>query len=168
MEPVEIDRVDAQVVKAFAEIERDIVGGDAVAPVTSAQVHERTLGGDDQTIAAARLEPCADSAFAGAFGRIGCPVAIRAGGVDEVAAQFDIAIQNSVGFFLIQHPAQHIGAVAKLAHRQVGVVQRDLRKHRCSPDKISFCADGAIHRWLAQSRRNLHDHCLARKGEPDE
>ena len=72
MQPVEIDRIDTQVIQALPEIAGNILGRHAIAPITLPHIEKATLGRDHDALAITTLsQPGADGPLAGPVGASG-------------------------------------------------------------------------------------------------
>ena len=81
----------------------------------------RNLGCDHDVVGAcAGFQPTADNAFALATDVTFAPLAINVCGVNKVATEFAVEIQNIVALALVSTPAEDVAAEAEVRNLKIG------------------------------------------------
>jgi hypothetical protein len=109
VQPIEIDRLDAEAPQRILATFDDVVPAEALALLPHADLRR-----DDDVVApAALLQPPADHGLALAALMAGHPVRIAVGRVDRIAAMRDEGVEDCERGRFVGRPAEHVAAQAK-------------------------------------------------------
>ena len=140
MQPVQIDRIDPEPLKAAVQIGGKMIRRYAQRKIAGAIIEFATLGRDHIIAALFLRQQFAERGFAGTGWNIRNPVAVRIRGIDEIAAIGEIHIENFSRSFFVQGSTEHIGAETQLRNVEFRFVKRDFFQHNLTPHLRSIAA----------------------------
>lgn len=120
VQPIKIDAVQVQQFQAGRQIRLQVGGRDAQGEITLPIIELAALGRDHERLARSPFQQFAEHALTGRVRDAGNPVAVGMSGIDEVAAAREKGVENLCRLVRRLRGAEHVGAQAQRADRQVG------------------------------------------------